>query len=102
MHPDDEKTKRNIYMVKHFLTRTAPGIAAAAIFVALPLSCVNEEYDLEKIDTTVQFGGNALVFPLGSTEQLKLQTLLPENEYLQLLDLANEQVWGFRMIQDAG
>ena len=97
VHPDDEKTKRNIYMVKHFLTRTAPGIAAAAIFVALPLSCVNEEYDLEKIDTTVQFGGNALVFPLGSTEQLKLQTLLPENEYLQLLDLANGQVWGFRM-----
>ena len=97
VHPDDEKTKRNIYMVKHFLTRTAPGIAAAAIFVALPLSCVNEEYDLEKIDTTVQFGGNALVFPLGSTEQLKLQTLLPENEYLQLLDLANEQVWGFKM-----
>ena len=83
-------------MVKHFFFKTAPGIAAAALFLALPLSCVNEEFDLEKIDTTVQFGGDALVFPLGSTTQLKLKTLLSEEdfEYITTLDGG---VYGFTM-----
>lgn len=87
LRPDNEKTKQNI-MVKRFLIQTAPGIAAAVFGLALPLSCVNEEYDISKVDTTVSLGGNALVFPLGTTEQLKLNTLLSEEdfEYITSLD----------------
>lgn len=87
LRPDNEKTKHNI-MVKRFLIQTAPGIAAAVLGLALPLSCVNEEYDISKVDTTVSLGGNALVFPLGTTEQLKLNTLLSEEdfEYITSLD----------------
>ena len=87
LRPDNEKTKHNI-MVKRFLIQTAPGIVAAVFGLALPLSCVNEEYDISKVDTTVSLGGNALVFPLGATEQLKLNTLLSEEdfEYITSLD----------------
>ena len=87
LRPDDEKTKHNI-MVKRFFIQTAPGIVAAVFGLALPLSCVNEEYDISKVDTTVSLGGDALVFPLGATEQLKLNTLLSEEdfEYITSLD----------------
>ena len=69
-------------MVKHLLSKTASGLAAAAFLFVLPQSCVNEEYDLAKeIDTTVSFGGDALVFPLGSTEKMKFSTFLSEDEF---------------------
>ena len=53
----------NLYkMVKHSWFKTASVTAAAAVFIALPQSCVNEEYDITKIDKTVAFGGEELVF----------------------------------------
>lgn len=82
-------------MVKHHLFKVAPRIAAAAFSIALPLSCVNEEYDMSKIDTTVSVGGDALVFPLGSTEQLKLETLLSEEDFKYITSL--DGVYGFTM-----
>ncbi len=69
-------------MVKHVLLKSVAGFAAAGLFIVLPQSCVNEEYSLEKeLDLTVSFGGDELVFPLGSTEQLKLKTLLSEEDF---------------------
>ena len=69
-------------MVRHLFAKTASGITAAAVLFVLPQSCVNEEYSLDKeLDLTVSFGGDALVFPLGSTEQLKLKTLLSEEDF---------------------
>ena len=69
-------------MVKHVLTKSVAGIAAAGLLFVLPQSCVNEEYSLEKeIDMTVSFGGDELVFPIGSTEQMKLKTLLSEEDF---------------------
>lgn len=83
-------------MVKHRLLRTATVITAASVFLALPSSCVNEEYDITKIDTTVSVGGDALVFPLGSTEQLKLKTLLSEDDFQYITSLEGG-VYGFKM-----
>ena len=71
-------------------------ITAASVFLALPSSCVNEEYDITKIDTTVSVGGDALVFPLGSTEQLKLKTLLSEDDFQYITSLEGG-VYGFKM-----
>ena len=69
-------------MAKHVLTKSVAGIAAAGLLFVLPQSCVNEEYSLEKeIDMTVSFGGDELVFPIGSTEQMKLKTLLSEEDF---------------------
>lgn len=69
-------------MVKHVLLKSVAGFAAAGLLIVLPQSCVNEEYSLEKeLDLTVSFGGDELVFPLGSTEQLKLKTLLSEEDF---------------------
>ena len=69
-------------MVKHLLLKTASGVAVAAFLFVLPQSCVNEEYDLSQgIDMTVSFGGDALVFPLGSTEKLKFSTFLSEEDF---------------------
>ena len=64
-----------------YLKKAASGTAIAVLALALPSACVNEEYDLTNVDTTVSFGGDALVFPLGSTEQLKLKTLLSEEDF---------------------
>ena len=49
---------------------------------------LSKKYDISKVDTTVSLGGDALVFPLGTTEQLKLNTLLSEEdfEYITSLD----------------
>ena len=87
-------------MVKQFCLKTASGIAAAVMLFALPQSCVNEEYDISKIDTTVSFGGEALVFPLGSTARLTLKTLLPEEDFDYItsqLQGQDEGVYGFSM-----
>jgi hypothetical protein len=48
---------------------------AALLAVGL-VSCVNEEYDLNDVNTEITVGGEALTLPLGSTEQLKLKDLL--------------------------
>lgn len=80
-------------MVKHHLFRAAFMTVTAAVIIALPLSCVNEEYDLSRIDTTVSFGGDALVFPLGSTEDLTLKTLLSEEDFQYITSL--DGVYGF-------
>ena len=87
-------------MVKQFCLKTASGIAAAVMLFALPQSCVNEEYDISKIDTTVSFGGDAMVFPLGSTARLTLKTLLPEEDFDYItsqLQGQDEGVYGFSM-----
>ena len=80
-----------INMVRHLFAKTASGITAAAVLFVLPQSCVNEEYSLDKeLDLTVSFGGDALVFPLGSTEQLTLKTLLSEEDFSYLTSQDSE------------
>ena len=86
-------------MVKHSWLKTASVTAVAAVFIALPQSCVNEEYDITKIDKTVAFGGEELVFPLGSTEQLTLSKLLPKEDIDYLVTLSGG-VYGFKLDGD--
>ena len=40
------------------------------------VSCIDEKYDLENIDNTIQVGGEHLVLPIGETEQIKLVEFL--------------------------
>lgn len=82
-------------MTKHLFKQSASVLAAASV-LALSSACVNEEYDLTDIDTTVAFGGEALVFPLGSTEYMKLETLLSEEDFDYLVEL-DGGVYGFQM-----
>ena len=79
-----------------YLKKAASGTAIAVLALALPSACVNEEYDLTNVDTTVSFGGDALVFPLGSTEQLKLKTLLSEEDYKYITSLNGKEL-GFSL-----
>lgn len=84
--------------MKQCLLKTASVTAIAAFLFAMTQSCVKEEFDLERIDTTVSFGGEALVFPLGSTEQLILKTLLPEEDFEFITSM--DGVYGFRMSEE--
>lgn len=81
-------------MVRHSLFRTVSWLAIAVFFLVLPQSCVNEEYDISKIDKTVAFGGDQLVFPLGSTGQLTLSKLLSEEDMDYLVTLT-DGAYGF-------
>ncbi len=84
-------------MVKHLFPKTATALAAAAFLFVLPQSCVNEEYSLDKeIDLTVSFGGESLVFPLGSTARLTLDSLLTDDDFEYIKKL-NDGVLAFSM-----
>ena len=64
-------------------------LAAVAVLVASALSsCVNEEYDVEDINTEVTILQEGLSLPLGSTKQLALKDLLSglDEDMLQVLD----------------
>lgn len=82
-------------MVKHSIYKKVSAGPVLLSLLALPLSCVNEEFDISNIDTTVAFGGDALVFPLGSTEHLKLNTLLSEEDFEYITSL--DGVYGFNL-----
>ena len=56
----------------------AIGLIAATAGIFTMSSCVNNNYDLTKIDKTVQIAENGLSVPLGSTESLTLEKLLDE------------------------
>lgn len=58
--------------------------ALPALCSLFTVSCINEEYNLERIDTTVKFFEEYVAFPLGRTEQLKLSTLLSEEDFKYL------------------
>ena len=64
-------------------------VAAVAVLVASALSsCVNEEYDVQDINTEVTIMQEGLSLPLGSTKQLALKDLLSglDEDMLQVLD----------------
>ena len=63
-------------------------IAVSAVFAASLSSCVNEEYDVEEINTEVTLGAEGLTLPLGTTKQLTLKNLLSgmNEDILQVLD----------------
>ena len=63
-------------------------IAVSAVFAVSLSSCVNEEYDVEDINTEVTLGSEGLTLPLGSTKQLTLKNLLSsmDEDMLQVLD----------------
>ena len=64
------------------------GMMAFAALVLCFSSCVNEEYNVEDINTEITLGGESLTLPLGSTKQLKLKSLLSgmSEDMLQVLD----------------
>lgn len=60
----------------------------AAVFAAGLSSCVNEEYDVQDINTEVTIAGEGLSLPLGSTKQLTMKDILSgmDNDVLQVLE----------------
>lgn len=62
------------------LMRTESKIVSACLFFSVMLcSCIHDEYkvnSLEDIDLTVSVGGEACTMPLGSTDTLRLSSLL--------------------------
>lgn len=64
-------------------------VAAVAALLASGLSsCVNEEYDVEDLNTEITVGAEGLTLPIGSTKQLKLKDLIAgmDEDMLQVLD----------------
>lgn len=60
----------------------------AALMTAGLVSCVNEEYDVDDLNTEITIAGEGLSLPLGSTKQLTLKSLLSDMDadMLQVLD----------------
>lgn len=77
------------FMVFNLLLCIAGGLTA--------LSCVNQDYDLNEMDETVNFGGEAFVLPLGSTDTLLLKDLLSEED----LDFLKEAEDGTYLVEVA-
>lgn len=40
------------------------------------IGCMNDDYDLDKIDKTIGIGGDSIVIPTNSTEEIKLEDIL--------------------------
>ena len=63
-------------------------IACLILTGAIPFSCINQEYDLTQINKEITVGGDSLALPLGTTEQLKLKSLVADldDEILQTIE----------------
>ena len=55
------------------------GLLLAAISLIV-VSCVQQEYDIEELNTEMTIGAAGLGIPLGSTQQLKIQDFLDSND----------------------
>lgn len=60
----------------------------AALLASCLSSCVNEEYDVENLNTEITVGAEGLTLPIGSTKQLNLKDLIAgmDEDMLQVLD----------------
>lgn len=60
----------------------------AALLASGLSSCVNEEYDVENLNTEITVGAEGLTLPIGSTKQLNLKDLIAgmDEDMLQVLD----------------
>lgn len=61
-----------------YLTAFKSAIVVSAAL--LTVSCVNSEYDLDKLNTEVTFAKSGLSFPLGNTKQITLKDFIGSNE----------------------
>ena len=72
--------------MKHKFVIVALLLLVGAILVN---SCVDQSYDLGNVDDTISFGGEAFVFPLGSTDTLRLSDFLSEED-VEFLKVAED------------
>ncbi|MBE6239671.1 MAG: hypothetical protein E7113_06460 [Bacteroidales bacterium] len=74
--------------MKTFNYSYAALVAVAALLASALTSCVNEEYDVEDLNTEITVGAEGLTLPIGSTSQLKLKDLIAgmDEDMLQVLD----------------
>ena len=72
--------------MKHKFVIVALLLLVGAILVN---SCVDQSYDLGNVDDTISFGGEAFVFPLGSTDTLRLIDFLSEED-VEFLKVAED------------
>lgn len=55
------------------------GMLLAVVFLTIT-SCVNQEYDIDKLNTEMTIGAAGLAIPLGSTQQLRIQDFLDSTD----------------------
>lgn len=75
------------------VTKRLTIISFGLIILSLAFSsCVKEEYDFskDKLDLTIKVGGDSLLFPIGSTAQLKISSLLKQED----IDFLKKDVTG--------
>ena len=61
-------------------------------------SCVKQEYNINNLDTTIHIGGKNFSLPLGSTKELKILDLIPQ-EQREMLKPDADGVIGFNMTE---
>lgn len=74
-------------MSKLFYSRASAVIMSALLATGL-ISCVNEEYDVDNINTEITLAANGLTLPIGSTKQLTMKNVLKDidMDMLRILD----------------
>ncbi len=74
--------------MKTFNCSYAAILMLIAVIATVFPSCVNEEYDIEDLNTEITIAGEGLSLPLGSTKQMTLSSLLSDmdDDMLQVLD----------------
>ncbi len=74
-------------MKKTFKAYSGPVLMLAATLLCFS-SCVNEEYDVDNLNSEITIGSESLTLPIGSTKQLTLENLFSgmDQDMLQVLD----------------
>ncbi len=78
--------------MKNAIQRLITIFCGLIILSLIVSSCIKEEYDFskDKLDLTIKVGGDSLLFPLGSTAQLTISSLLKQED----IDFLKKDVTG--------
>ena len=77
-------------------------VAFAAIMLSSLVSCVNEEYDVNDLNTEVTLVEEGLTIPLGSTKQMVLKDMLSGMDEEGMLQVLEGGAYAFRLSDSLG